>query len=234
DGWIDVFGEAELRGVMPLRRALSLGLRVQANSDFPCSPMSPFLHLKSAVARQTRAGKGPRPRSGHQRGRGPALADHRSGLRRVRGRPTGKPGARQARGRHRGLRRPVSDAGGRPGPDQGGPDHGGRGDRLRASPTPRGTMMRPQPLPWPNGANIAVTLTVAWEAWSPGVAEARGDVPTVPRAWRDKGAPDLINESWQASGTRGGLGRLMDLLARCHVATTAVFRGLALERHPEP
>lgn len=57
DGWIDVFGEAQLRGVMPLRRALSLGLRVQANSDFPCSPMNPFLHLKSAVARQTRAGK---------------------------------------------------------------------------------------------------------------------------------------------------------------------------------
>jgi len=56
DGWIDVFGEKNLGGVMPLRRALALGLKVQANSDFPCSPMSPFLHLRSAVARQTRAG----------------------------------------------------------------------------------------------------------------------------------------------------------------------------------
>jgi predicted amidohydrolase YtcJ len=56
DGWIDVFGRDQLGGVMPLRRALALGLRVQANSDFPCSPMSPFLNLKSAVARRTRAG----------------------------------------------------------------------------------------------------------------------------------------------------------------------------------
>jgi predicted amidohydrolase YtcJ len=56
DGWRHVFGESELGGVMPLKTALGLGLRMQANSDFPCSPLNPFLHLRSAVARQTRQG----------------------------------------------------------------------------------------------------------------------------------------------------------------------------------
>lgn len=56
DGWRNVFGEDALEGVMPLRSALALGLRVQANTDFPCSPINPFLSLKSAVARRTRAG----------------------------------------------------------------------------------------------------------------------------------------------------------------------------------
>jgi hypothetical protein len=56
DGWRHVFGEDELGGVMPLKTALALGLRVQGNSDFPCSPLNPFLHLRSAVARRTRQG----------------------------------------------------------------------------------------------------------------------------------------------------------------------------------
>jgi predicted amidohydrolase YtcJ len=56
DGWRHVFGESELDGVMPLKNALALGLRVQGNSDFPCSPLNPFLHLRSAVARYTRQG----------------------------------------------------------------------------------------------------------------------------------------------------------------------------------
>jgi predicted amidohydrolase YtcJ len=57
DGWVSVFGQDALDGVMPLRSALDLGLTVQGNSDFPCSPINPFLHLKSAVARQTRDGR---------------------------------------------------------------------------------------------------------------------------------------------------------------------------------
>ena len=57
DGWLHVFGADHLAGVMPIRSALELGLTVQANSDFPCSPINPFLHLKSAVARRTRAGE---------------------------------------------------------------------------------------------------------------------------------------------------------------------------------
>lgn len=93
--------------------------------------------------------------------------------------------------------------------------------------------MRPTPLPWPNDAKIAVTLTVAWEAWSPGVSEARGDAPTVPREWRQKGVPDLVNESWQAYGTRRGIWRLMDVLGRHRVATTGVFSGLAVDGHPD-
>jgi predicted amidohydrolase YtcJ len=56
DGWRHVFGESELGGVMPLKNALAMGLRVQGNSDFPCSPLNPLLHLRSAVARQTRQG----------------------------------------------------------------------------------------------------------------------------------------------------------------------------------
>lgn len=92
---------------------------------------------------------------------------------------------------------------------------------------------RPKPIAWPNDAKIAITLTVAWEAWTPGVGEARGDAPVIPKEWRQKGVPDLINESWQAYGTRRGIWRLMDVLGRHGVATTGVFSGLAIDNRPD-
>lgn len=56
DGWINVFGSEALPDVMPLRRALDLGIRVQANSDFPCSPPDPLVGIQCAVARTTAHG----------------------------------------------------------------------------------------------------------------------------------------------------------------------------------
>jgi predicted amidohydrolase YtcJ len=56
DGWRSVFGEDALGTVMPLKSALGLGMRVICNTDFPCSPINPFLMVKSAVLRKTRGG----------------------------------------------------------------------------------------------------------------------------------------------------------------------------------
>jgi predicted amidohydrolase YtcJ len=56
DGWISVWGEDNLPHVMPLRTMLDLGLRVMGSTDFACVPVDPFLTLRSAVARRTKAG----------------------------------------------------------------------------------------------------------------------------------------------------------------------------------
>jgi len=92
---------------------------------------------------------------------------------------------------------------------------------------------RPKPWKWPNDAKIAIAITVAWEGWSPGVAEARGDVPAIEPRWLEKGVPDLPRESFQAFGTKRGIWRLMDLLERNQVVTIGVFSGIEVERHPE-
>src|SRR5439155_20759553 len=42
---------------MPLRRALDMGIRVHANSDFPSTPIDPFIGLATAVTRRSRGGR---------------------------------------------------------------------------------------------------------------------------------------------------------------------------------
>ncbi len=56
DGWSQVFGDDRLRGVMPLRTALELGLHVQINSDYPVTSLSPFIGIGAAVTRRTAGG----------------------------------------------------------------------------------------------------------------------------------------------------------------------------------
>jgi predicted amidohydrolase YtcJ len=62
DTWCDIFADEELDGVMPLARALELGVHVQLNSDFPCSPLDPLLGVQAAVTRRTRGGRQLDPR----------------------------------------------------------------------------------------------------------------------------------------------------------------------------
>jgi predicted amidohydrolase YtcJ len=57
DIWAQVYGDSELARILPLRTALDLGIRVQANSDFPCSPFDPLLGVRSAVRRLSRDGR---------------------------------------------------------------------------------------------------------------------------------------------------------------------------------
>ncbi|HYH94080.1 MAG TPA: amidohydrolase, partial [Candidatus Saccharimonadales bacterium] len=56
DLWRGMYDDATLERAMPLRTLLDLGIPVQANSDYPCSPMGPWLGIRGAVARLTRGG----------------------------------------------------------------------------------------------------------------------------------------------------------------------------------
>jgi predicted amidohydrolase YtcJ len=57
DAWLDIWGPEDLRGVMPLRRMLDLGIHVCGGTDYPGTPINPFLGLRSALSRQTRNGE---------------------------------------------------------------------------------------------------------------------------------------------------------------------------------
>jgi predicted amidohydrolase YtcJ len=56
DAWREIFGEAGLERMMPLRMALDMGFSIQANSDFPSSPINPLVGVKAAVTRRSRTG----------------------------------------------------------------------------------------------------------------------------------------------------------------------------------
>jgi predicted amidohydrolase YtcJ len=54
--WASVFGEERGQRVLPFKTAAELGIPIQFNSDYPCSPMSPFIGLQTAVTRTTEHG----------------------------------------------------------------------------------------------------------------------------------------------------------------------------------
>jgi predicted amidohydrolase YtcJ len=56
DSWLSTGGAEIVDGVLPLRTALAMGVAVQLNSDYPCSPLSPVVGLRAAVDRKTRDG----------------------------------------------------------------------------------------------------------------------------------------------------------------------------------
>jgi predicted amidohydrolase YtcJ len=56
DAYHQIFGAQGVIGIMPLRKALDMGIRVQANSDYPSSPINPFVGLRAAVTRQAKSG----------------------------------------------------------------------------------------------------------------------------------------------------------------------------------
>jgi predicted amidohydrolase YtcJ len=55
--WCELFGTEEAQRSMPLRTGRELGIRIQLNSDYPCSPINPFGTLHAAVTRRTRGGQ---------------------------------------------------------------------------------------------------------------------------------------------------------------------------------
>jgi len=56
DRWAEVFEDPRLDGVMPIASAVRAGVRVMLNTDFPNSPLSPFVGLHAAVTRRTASG----------------------------------------------------------------------------------------------------------------------------------------------------------------------------------
>jgi predicted amidohydrolase YtcJ len=57
DAYHEIFGPEGLRDWMPLRTVLDMGIRVHANSDFPSTPLNPFIGLQAAVTRCSKGGR---------------------------------------------------------------------------------------------------------------------------------------------------------------------------------
>ena len=93
-----------------------------------------------------------------------------------------------------------------------------------------------EPVEWPNGARIAISLVVNYEEGAEyslldgdDFHEANNEVPS-PVA---PGERDLANESFFEYGSRAGVWRLMDILDEHEVPATFFCCALALERNPE-
>jgi len=54
--WASVFGAERTQRALPCKTVAALGIPIQFNSDYPCSPMNPFIGLQTAVTRTTEQG----------------------------------------------------------------------------------------------------------------------------------------------------------------------------------
>jgi len=91
------------------------------------------------------------------------------------------------------------------------------------------TLMQQQPYEWPNGARIAVMVTVMFETWPDGKGPPYGPMASALR----EGTPDLQSVSWASYGGRTGIWRLMRLFDEFKVKATVAANAKALERFPE-
>jgi predicted amidohydrolase YtcJ len=57
DRWINIWGLEGLKGAIPLRKWIDMGMRLMGSTDFPCVDVNPFLGLKCAVTRTTANGQ---------------------------------------------------------------------------------------------------------------------------------------------------------------------------------
>lgn len=82
---------------------------------------------------------------------------------------------------------------------------------------------------WPNGARMAVSLTVQFETGGQPISGAPGPIEEsiLP------GYPDLGQNSFYEYGAREGLPRLLDLFDKHDVKVSAYMIGEAVRRHPE-
>jgi len=87
-----------------------------------------------------------------------------------------------------------------------------------------------QALPaWPNGARIAVMLTVMYESWPEGKGPPYGPMASNLR----EGTLDLQSVSWANYGGRTGIWRLMRMFEKFGVKATICANAKSLERFPE-
>lgn len=83
---------------------------------------------------------------------------------------------------------------------------------------------------WPNGARIAVMVTVLYEAWSDG--EVPTHSPMVLASPLRPGTPDLQGVSWAEYGGKTGVWRILDILARWGIQATFCTSARAVECYP--
>ena len=87
-----------------------------------------------------------------------------------------------------------------------------------------------QALPaWPNGARIAVMITVMFESWPEGKGPPYGPMASSLR----EGILDLQSVSWANYGGRTGIWRLMRLFEQHGVKATICANAKSLERFPD-
>ena len=89
--------------------------------------------------------------------------------------------------------------------------------------------MKPDRLHWPNGARIAVLVTVMFESWSEGKAPPYSPMTTALKA----GTTDLLGISWSEYGGKTGIWRFMRLLDEFQIHATVCASGHAVERYPD-
>ena len=86
----------------------------------------------------------------------------------------------------------------------------------------------------PNGARVAVSVQLAFEAWSPNVVAGNNIQGTGLSAEAiSKGVLDYASLSWQDYGGRTGMWRILRVLDKCGVKASCSVSGLAAERWPK-
>src|SRR3954447_24115280 len=82
---------------------------------------------------------------------------------------------------------------------------------------------------WPNGARLAVTVSMQFEAGGQPVSGAPGPVsePIEP------GYPDLPQNSFYEYGVTEGIPRMLDLFDKHDIRVTSFMIGEAVDKHPE-
>ncbi len=85
------------------------------------------------------------------------------------------------------------------------------------------------PIQWPNGARLAVMVTVMFESWPDGKAPPYGPMASGLR----EGVTDLQGISWAHYGGRTGIWRLMRLFDSFGIKATIAANAKTIERFPE-
>lgn len=88
---------------------------------------------------------------------------------------------------------------------------------------------------WPNGAQVAVTLTVAFEKWSTSRVEPtmKPGTSVLSEELIAQGAVDLASKSWFDYTHQAGLPRALRILAEAGVTATFPTSGIAVQDHPD-
>lgn len=84
---------------------------------------------------------------------------------------------------------------------------------------------------WPNGARVAVMVTVLYESWSQGQVPAHS--PMVLASPLEPGILDLQGISWAEYGGETGVWRLVEVLDRHEVKATFCTNAQVVERYPD-
>jgi len=90
-------------------------------------------------------------------------------------------------------------------------------------------MAKPLPPGWPEGAPIALSVSVMLEGWTDDAAPGIGPMGNPLRA----GVYDTQAKSWAEYGAQCGAWRLLDVLADTETKAVFYVSGVLAERHPE-